>query len=124
MTLSTIDPAFPQIPEILSPDYMKALLQKQWLKNEESANSLTIKNCVIGEKRHKPGKKFQVSYHLDLFNRQTQTHCQKVLTANIFIAGQNIPSIGPNPEAALRMMLAFIHPVLARAEHDVVGVSI
>ncbi len=98
MTFSTIDPAFPQIPEILSPDYMKALLQKQWLKNEESTNLLTIKNCVIGEKRHKPGKKFQVSYHLELFNRQTQAHCQQVLTANIFIAGQNIPSIGIESE--------------------------
>ena len=68
MSQSTIDPVFPQISQLLDADFMRARLQTALLdySTPDVFPKATISQCLIGEKRHKPGKRFVVSYQITL----------------------------------------------------------
>jgi Phosphotransferase enzyme family len=87
MTPSTNDPQFPQLPKILESAYMREVLQNALFRNKEEP-TITIKSCSIGEKRHKPGKSFLLSYRLGLQHVGANVCHEQLMTAQLCRPGR------------------------------------
>ena len=91
MTLSICDPQFPQISEILESSFMLEVLQNSLFGNiEQGSPMLKIERCSVGEKRHKPGKSFLLSYHLGLQDIATGIRYEQLLSAQLCLPGQGL----------------------------------
>ncbi len=85
MSLITTDPCFPQIPLILEPKGMCSVLQQVLSKSTDLKKpTWLVEQCIIGEKRHKPGQSFMVSYHLNMRNLETGISFDQVFTAKLY----------------------------------------
>lgn len=85
------DPYFPQIPVVLEPQRMRSILQLLIFKSTDPKKPrLVVEKCTIGEKRHKPGSSFLLSYHLDIVNIETGVSFQQILTGKLYPPGLGI----------------------------------
>jgi hypothetical protein len=88
MAISTIDPLFPQIREILEPVIMREILQRSLFRNRRIHDQkIRIESCEIGEKRYKPGKSFLLSYNLRLRDLNSDAQYEQCLTAQLCPTG-------------------------------------
>ncbi len=123
MTLSICDPQFPQILEVLEADTMLKVLQKALLGT--ALSTLKVQHCSVGEKRHKPGKSFLLSYRLGIQDSSTNIHYEQLLSAQLCLPGRDwtefkacldtpthsptgIPSVSYIPEVNM-LLWAFPH---------------
>lgn len=88
MTLSICDPQFPQISEILEPSIMLEVLQNALFG--KTSSTLKLQRCCVGEKRHKPGKSFLLSYHIGLQDITTGIRYEQLLSAQLCLPGQGL----------------------------------
>ena len=66
---------------------MLEALQNALFRNQESP-TLKVESCSIGEKRHKPGKSFLLSYCLRLQHIATNVHYEQLMTAQLCLPGR------------------------------------
>lgn len=85
MSQNVIDPVFPQICQLLDAEFMRTRLQTALLDNSnpDTFPKVTISQCLIGEKRHKPGKRFVVSYQLTLKKAGQNSVDERLVTAEL-----------------------------------------
>lgn len=90
MTSTILDPQFPQIPLILETQRMRSILQLLLFRPTDLKKpKFIVEKCIIGEKRHKPGNSFVLSYHLDMVNVETGTRFEQVLTGKLYRPGED-----------------------------------
>jgi aminoglycoside phosphotransferase (APT) family kinase protein len=91
MTLAICDPQFPQISEILEPNKMLKVLQDTLFGNNGQVPvTLKLQHCSVGEKRHKPGKSFMLSYRLGLQDIATDTCYEQLMSAQLCLPGKGL----------------------------------
>ncbi len=99
MTLTAIDPQFPQISTILDTDYMTAVLQTTlFRKSRQEPSSIRVARCSIGEKRYKPGRSFMLSYCLQLQDDATERNYEQLVTARLKPLGHELPAVAAGQE--------------------------
>lgn len=91
MMLSICDPQFPQISAALDPSIMLEVLQNALFPNKgKTHQAVKIRSCRVGEKRHKPGKSFLLSYHLGLQDSATNSCYEQILSAQLCLPGRGL----------------------------------
>ena len=79
-----IDPQLPHLPTALQPLLMQKLLQRTLLSPlDNQGHGLVVDSCLIGEKRHKPGKSCVLSYRLQLRDGRTGASQEQVVSARL-----------------------------------------
>lgn len=91
MPLSVIDPQFPQLPQILHEDFMRRFFQDHWLKAADP--EITVESCEVSEKRHKPGKSFQLSYRIRMVNKLTRKIDCQLVSARLYPKDQKAQKV-------------------------------
>ena len=70
---------------------MLEVLQNTLFGNKGQAPStLKVERCSIGEKRHKPGKSFLLSYHLGLQDIATDIRYEQLMSAQLCLHGRGL----------------------------------
>jgi Phosphotransferase enzyme family len=118
MSQNAIDPVFPQISQLLDADFMRVRLQTALLDNSnpDAFPKATISQCLIGEKRHKPGKRFVVSYQLTLKKAGQNGVDERLVTAELIHKTQQKPA-QQNPKCPA-IQLADLDTTLWQFPHD------
>ena len=99
-----LDPAFPQIGRLLDSGYMRVALETALFAGASPEPArLKIVECRIGEKRHKPGKSFRLSYELTLEDEKTGRRREQIVSAEANAEAQGW--IGPNAPPSLQKIM-------------------
>ncbi len=64
--MTPCDPWFPQVGVALDTEAMRRLLQIRLFPKSSAGNRCRVESCRVGEMRHKPGKRFVLTYLLGL----------------------------------------------------------
>jgi Phosphotransferase enzyme family len=103
MAMLTEDPAFPQLHLMQAPAFMRDLFQRHCLDESTTGHPIEVRQCRIGEKRHKPGKFFQIAYHLDYFDADRQCGGEQVISAKLSRQDADQPSVPITPPLSLNL---------------------
>ena len=88
MTALPIDPRFPQIGRLLDSGFMRTTLQSAFFLTGPDEAQIKIIDCRIGEKRHKPGRSFRLTYELMLEDQKNGRRHEQIVSAE---AGRKEP---------------------------------